>query len=161
MPPIQASLRALIAAALLAPLLHADGTFLGTNYCQATVNSSGAPAHMTVFGPNHAGSGAVFMDDQVILGSGPVPRQGLGLFLYASSPTQVPFGDGNLCLAGSIKRLPLLHSSQFGQFQQGLTFADTPGFAPGTWYFQSWFRDPSGGPAGFNLSDGIELVVSP
>jgi len=26
-----------------------------------------------------------------------------------------------------------------------------------THYFQFWFRDPLGGPAGFNFSDGLEV----
>jgi len=27
----------------------------------------------------------------------------------------------------------------------------------GVWNFQFWYRDPAGGPAGFNLSDAIQV----
>jgi hypothetical protein len=29
--------------------------------------------------------------------------------------------------------------------------------AGSTWYFQTWFRDPGFGPAGFNLSNAVEV----
>jgi hypothetical protein len=35
-------------------------------------------------------------------------------------------------------------------------------FTPGaTLHFQAWFRDPSAGMTGFNLSDGLELTLAP
>ena len=30
-----------------------------------------------------------------------------------------------------------------------------------TWNFQAWFRDPSAGNSGFNLSDGLSLSFLP
>jgi hypothetical protein len=30
-----------------------------------------------------------------------------------------------------------------------------------TWNFQFWYRDPLGGPAGFNFSDGLEVTLCP
>jgi len=30
-----------------------------------------------------------------------------------------------------------------------------------TWNFQFWYRDPLGGPAGFNFSDGLEVMFCP
>ena len=30
-----------------------------------------------------------------------------------------------------------------------------------TWNFQFWHRDPLGGPAGFNFSDGLEVMFCP
>ena len=30
-----------------------------------------------------------------------------------------------------------------------------------TWHFQFWFRDPTGGPAGFNFSDGLAVTFCP
>jgi len=34
-------------------------------------------------------------------------------------------------------------------------------FAGSTWNFQFWYRDPLGGPAGFNFSDGLEVPFCP
>ena len=33
--------------------------------------------------------------------------------------------------------------------------------AGSTWNFQFWYRDPAGGGAGFNLSDGLQLTFCP
>lgn len=140
---------------------QADGTSLGENYCPATVNSSGAAAKQTVFGPNHGGSGQVFLDDPVLLGAAPVPRGTIGLFIYGPSQGQLPFGDGVLCLSSPTQRLPALTSTGGGQLAQNITFSSQLGFAPGPWNFQAWFRDPNGGPAGFNLSNGLSLTLSP
>ena len=30
-----------------------------------------------------------------------------------------------------------------------------------TWYFQSWFRDTPAGGAGFNLSNGLQVLFTP
>jgi hypothetical protein len=30
-----------------------------------------------------------------------------------------------------------------------------------TWNFQFWYRDPSAGASGFNLSDGLSIVFCP
>ncbi len=30
-----------------------------------------------------------------------------------------------------------------------------------TWYFQLWYRDIAGGPAGFNFSDGLSATFCP
>ena len=53
----------------------------------------------------------------------------------------------------------------FGNLNRVINFPDPPtGWGPGeitpgsTWNFQFWFRDPSGGPAGFNFSDGLEVT---
>ena len=33
--------------------------------------------------------------------------------------------------------------------------------AGATWNFQAWYRDPAGGPSGFNLSDGLGITFCP
>lgn len=44
--------------------------------------------------------------------------------------------------------------------QQPTTCA--PPIVPGSAHrFQAWYRDPAGGGAGFNLSDGLEVVFTP
>jgi hypothetical protein len=150
----------LAAALVCAGLALADGTHLGTNYCSATVNSSGGAAAMSIFGPDHQGSGEVFLDDSVVISAYPLPRQSLGLFLYGTQPDRVPFGEGTLCVAGQVHRSAAHSASALGMIFESATLGDLPGLTPGLWHLQAWFRDSAGGPAGFNLSDGIALEVS-
>jgi hypothetical protein len=147
----------------LAGAALADGTWLGTSYCTSTPNSTGGAAAMGVFGPDHGGTGLVFMDDPVVLSASPVPAGCVGLFLFGQAPAQVPFGEGFLCVSPPLHRLPPTVAVGFGAgtLEQSLTFSRNPAFAPGTWYLQAWFRDPPGGPTGHNSSDGIELEISP
>ncbi len=79
-------------------------------------------------------------------------------------------GDGVRCVGGQIFRLPP------PQFTDGAGAAVRPidfnvpptgGGHPGsvaagsTWNFQFWYRDPAGGPGGFNLSDGLTVTFCP
>ena len=73
---ISLSLAALTAAAL------ADGTWLGTSTCTSAPNSTGQAAEMGIFGPDHAGSGLVYMNDPVVLYAHYVPSDSLGLFFF-------------------------------------------------------------------------------
>jgi hypothetical protein len=157
---MQRLLSFLAAALACAGLALADGTHLGTNYCSSTVNSSGGAAAMSVFGPDHNGSGEVFLDDAVVISAFPVPRASLGLFLYGTQPDSVPFGEGTLCVGGQVHRSAAHSASATGLIFESTVLSDLPGLTPGLWHFQAWFRDPAGGPAGFNLSDGIALQVS-
>jgi len=152
----------LLPAALLAcaGLALADGTHLGTNYCTSTPNSGGGAASIEVFGPDYGGTGQVFLDDAVVISAFPLPPETVGLFLYATQPAQLPFGDGFLCVAGQVQRMPAHTSLASGLIYDSVTLGDLPGLTAGTWHFQAWFRDVAGGPAGFNLSDGIALTVS-
>ncbi|HVS17620.1 MAG TPA: hypothetical protein VMT18_03385 [Planctomycetota bacterium] len=150
----------LAAALACAGLALADGTYLGTNYCSATVNSSGGAAAMSIFGPDYQGSGEVFLDDSVVISAYPLPRESLGLFLYGTLPNRVPFGQGSLCVGGRVHRTRVHAASSFGWIFESVTLGDLPGLTPGLWHFQAWFRDSAGGPAGFNLSDGIALEIS-
>ncbi len=152
---------ALTAALACAGLALADGTYLGTNYCSSTANSSGAAATIKVFGPNYNGSGEVFLDDAVVISAFPLPRESLGLFLYGTRPERLPFGDGTLCVGGRVHRSAAHPASATGLIFESTTLDDLNGLTTGLWHFQAWFRDPAGGRSGFNLSDGIALDVSP
>jgi hypothetical protein len=138
----------------------ADGTHLGTNYCSATVNSSGGAATMSIFGPDHNGTGEVFLDDDVVISAYPLPAGTPGLFLYGTQPERLPFGDGSLCVGGQVYRSAPHSASATGLIFESTILGDLPGLSTGLWHFQAWFRDFAGGPAGFNLSDGIALQIS-
>ena len=77
-------------------------------------------------------------------------------------PNQIsaPFGDGVRCVGGSVTRIwpPGLASGNVANRTVDLA---TFGAMPGTVNIQCWFRDPTGGSSGFNLSDGISAVLTP
>ena len=84
------------------------------------------------------------------------PPNVTGLYFHGSNQTQVPLGNGILCVSGSIQRLPVMQTDAFGDAVQAIFPGSFPGFGPGaTRYFQFWFRDPSAGGSQFNLSDGL------
>jgi len=126
---------------------------LGTNYCPVMPNSTGSPAQISAGGSLSIAAG------NLELSAGPVPNEP---FIFYTGPNQIltPFGDGFRCVGGSVVRIwpPA--------FAAGNVAAKTIdpaafGLTPGTWNFQCWFRDPAGMGAGFNLSDGLELVLVP
>jgi hypothetical protein len=134
-------------------------------YCVAAPNSVGAGAPI-----DHAGSTSVSAEDLAFTASGAPPGQ-FGVFFYGPDPAQVPFGEGFLCIAAGalgIYRLPPVVIDGTGSVQQPIDWDAPPaGSGPGAlqpgsaWCFQFWYRDPLGGPAGFNLSDALEVSLCP
>ena len=107
-------------------------------------------------------------NDSALFVAGAPPLK-FGLFFYGASQTQVFLGEGLLCVALDVQRIqPLLLTDQQGSAVLPLDFTAQP-FAGGpfavtpfsTWNFQFWYRDPLGGPAGFNFSDGLEVTFCP
>ena len=138
-------------------------TELATNYCTATPNSSGSPAAMSV-----SGSYSVAAND-LVLHAAPLPAGQLGMFFYGGGAGASVLGNGLLCVdqnAGGLARLGVVAAGGGGELSAPLdvTAPPTPAAqitAGSTWYFQAWFRDPAGGGAGFNLSDGLEVTWLP
>ena len=130
---------------------------IGQAVCAATSNSTGVPAHLTTFGSTSVSRAAL---DLIAT---PVPDD-VGLFFYGPEQTQVPFGNGFLCVAGFLSRLPPQQATG-GILRHSVDFDDPPTaqgqILPGTsWNFQAWFRDPGAGGAAFNLSDARHLIFS-
>ena len=72
---------------------------------------------------------------------------------------------GFRCIGGTVYRLDVTVAVA-GVLSHALDVTDPP--SPGgqitagsTWNFQAWFRDPAGGGAAFNLSDGLNVTFSP
>ena len=88
-----------------------------------------------------------------------------GIFYYGSSETSQPFGNGFRCIGGSTFRLPILQIDIFGFASYDIDFNNLPsggGISGGdTVKFQFWFRDPAGGGAAYNLSDGLSATFCP
>ncbi len=133
-----------------------------SNYCSTSPNSAGPGAVMGL-------TGSVSLSDNslTLTSSGGVPGQ-FGYFLFGDSPTAVPTADGVRCVGGNLFRLlPPQAIDGFGNVTNSLDFLAPPFngagqvFAGTTYYFQHWYRDPSGGPAGSNFSDGLQIIFCP
>jgi hypothetical protein len=131
---------------------------IGTNYCVATINSSGFAA------PISANGLASVAASNLSLSCEPVPNQP-GLFYYGPNQNQLAFGNGFRCVGGTVGRLPVVTATG-GAMQVQVDLASPPSastqiLAGSTWHFQAWYRDPVAGGAFFNLSDGISIDFQP
>lgn len=138
---------------------------LGTNYCPAAPNSTGAPAMIRA-----TGSSAVSAND-VTLQATSLPPNSFGFFITSTTQgfTAMPGGsEGNLCLGGAIGRYfgpgQILNSGAAGEISLAIDLTAVPqptGFvavAPGeTWNFQAWTRDSVGGTSTSNFTDGLTI----
>jgi gingipain R len=134
-----------------------------TSFCTAGINSTNAVAAIGM-----SGSSSVSAADMALTVTGGVPGN-KGLFFYASDTGSLPFGNGTLCVNGNgngtYRLVPAVTIASDGTASDVVDYAALPAggqITPGsTWYFQFWYRDPAGGGAGFNLSDGLEVTFCP
>ncbi len=138
---------------------------VGSNYCSAAVNSTGATGVVSAVGSE------VASDNLVTLSASDLPMNSFGFFLTSMNQgfTGNPGGSqGNLCLSGSIGRYvatgQIKNSGSAGTFDLTLDLNQTPtptglvSVAAGeTWNFQAWYRDAVGGSATSNFSDGLTI----
>jgi hypothetical protein len=135
---------------------------LAETYCQATLNSQGNSAAIN-FG------GSLVLEQQsfsLTVTGHTVHAASFGMFTYGTQPTNVPFGNGYLCIspfAPGIFRMPTQALTQptivLAMEDAAAQFASlTPG---SSWYFQFWYRDPDAGGSNFNLSNGLHVIFSP
>ncbi len=131
---------------------------IGTSYCVGAPNSAGPGASITAYGST------VVANNNVLLAAQGIPPNLAGLFIFAPQQAQVPFGDGFLCLGGTVIRvLPIKAATPQGTIQLALNLQAPPFsgvIVPGSTHnFQSWYRDPQGpGNSTFNLSDARQVV---
>jgi len=129
---------------------------VGTAYCTSTPNSTGMAAALAA-----AGSPSVANNDFSLVAT-QAPAGRLGLFFFGQGQQQTPFGDGYLCVSSAVHRvLPADVVDPAGAAWHALDLTSPPAagllVAGSTWNFQFWFRDPPGGPAGFNLTHGLQV----
>ena len=138
---------------------------IGTNYCLALANSTGATGAISA-----TGSTSVAAND-VTLTAASLPTNAFGYFLTSLTQQVVvlPGGSqGNLCLGGAIGRYvgpgQVQNSGATGSFSLALDLTATPtpnglvAVAAGeTWNFQAWHRDSVGGNATSNFTDGLSV----
>jgi hypothetical protein len=128
-------------------------------YCTTNPNSSGALASIA-----STGSTSFLANSFTLLVSG-APANSTGTFFFGSSPANpAPFGDGFLCIAGSLQRVGMQPVSALGTAARPIDNTTLPGslLVPGSVRaFQFWFRDVAAGNAGFSASNGLLAVFSP
>jgi hypothetical protein len=135
---------------------------IGTAYCTANANSTGATGQLTALGSNVVAANAL------TLRASDLPLNAFGFFLTSRTQGFVmnPGGSaGNLCLAGAIGRYvgpgQIKNTGSTGAFELLLDLTATPtptGLVQiqsgETWNFQSWHRDAVGGAATSNFTRG-------
>lgn len=124
-----------------------------TNYCVGAPNSVGSGAVMGATGSTSIGA-----NDLVLQVTAAPPNQ-FGLFYMGQGQVQNPNGDGFMCIGGGFVRFPALQLDGAGAVSFPLDLTQLGQITPGsTWDFQFWYRDPPGGPANYNFSDGLEVL---
>ena len=140
------------------------GGNIGSNYCAAAANSTGATGVMSATGSTSAAA------DSLILTASDLPANQFGIFVTSMSQAFIPMAggtsNGNLCLGGALGRFSqpsqILNTGTGGSFNLSVGTMMMPqgaGFVavmPGeSWNFQAWHRDPVG--LGSNFTDGLEI----
>ncbi len=97
------------------------------------------------------------------LSADPCPPNKPGPFFHGPSATELLDGDGHLCVAGGSFRLGVVNTRPTGTPTWPFDVLQPPSptgqVQPGdTWHFSFWIRDPTGGPAGFNVADGLRAT---
>ena len=129
------------------------------NYCIGAPNSVGPGARI-----GRSGSTSI-ADNSFVLTATGCPPYSFGLFLFSPTQAQTPFGNGFLCLGGSLTRLfPPQQADAAGHVAHALDFTTPPGStisAGSVLNFQLVYRNPAAGGAGFNASDGLNVTFCP
>ena len=104
-------------------------------------------------------------NDQVVLSANHVPIGVTTLFFEGTTPVApMPFGDGLLCVVGSIKRLAIKPATggvvAFPEAgDPAISTAGSLTTAGGTRAYQLWYRDPANFCGGqfFNTSNAVQI----
>lgn len=125
------------------------------NYCEAIPNSTGSAASIGM-----SGTTSLEANDLVLTVQG-APGNQLGLFLVGQNPAAIPVGNGTLCIGTPRYRVyPAVVTSASGSVAYPVDYGALPTGAGelmegSIWSFQFWFRDPAGGGARTNFTDGL------
>ncbi len=120
---------------------------VGTSYCTANPNSTGAYGELEAFGSD------VAADNSLELRLSNLPANQFGIYIVSASQTFVPGlagSQGNLCVGGAIGRFnaQIFDSGATGSNETTIDLTQLPiGSTPvaaqsgDTWNFQAWHRD--------------------
>ncbi len=128
--------------------------------CEAQANSSGAAGTLGT-----AGSSSLAANSLQLVASD-LPASTVGLFFFADGTTNLPVGNGTLCLGGTVQRLPVEFATPAGVMTHDLDTTAVaapsgPITAGTTWGFQAWFRDNAAGGSLFNLTEATAVSFVP
>ena len=95
-----------------------------------------------------------------------IPINQFGTIYSGLNNPEFAFGDGIRCVGMSVLRSAIINSGPGGtiNIMDALNAGNLSAGASDvglTRYCQGWYRDPSGGPNGFNLSDGLSASFCP
>lgn len=130
-------------------------TVVGTTYCQAAPNSTGAASRIAGWGSS------VVASNDFTLTATELPPNSNGLFFFGPSQVYVPAQNGFRCVGGSLLRiLPANQANAQGVVARTLDLT-SPALAtnvlPGTTLnFQRWYRDSVGASA--NYSNALSVT---
>ncbi|GEM_PF-968993 len=134
-----------------------------SNFCISTKNSTGLPATI-----GYSGSASISAED-LTLTAIDLPTFQFGIFFYGADEWFKIMGDGVLCIAPQLYRIKtVVTTGTTGTASLTLDYNSQP-LASGagqvvafsTWRFQLWYRDPTGGPAGSNTTNGLMVTFCP
>lgn len=156
------ALRSAVCAQPIPDAVDARRFDLTTTYCIAAPNSVSPGAFI-----GYTGSTSIGVNDFRLRVTGATSAP--GLFYYGDQSTQVPLGDGWLCVTGNAFRLGPATNAPGGVNSRLVNFAAPPaGSGPGqvlpgsTWYFQYRYRNVNGPlGTGYNQSDGLQVTFTP
>lgn len=133
-------------------------------YCSALPNVTGAPGVI-----NWSGSTSIAAND-LVLSADSLPPGATAVFFYGPGQSEMPFGNGILCVSGGFARFGMpVFATAAGSATQALDY-NTPPALPGTqygilpsstWNFQVWYRDFNPGTAMFNTTDALQVTFLP
>jgi hypothetical protein len=136
-------------------------TCLSANYCVGGLNTVGENARIGLQGSLSIAA------NELVLTVSDVPPHHPGVFFFGRYATQIPFGEGYLCVTGQQHRMrPMVTVDGLGTGSLALDFADPLApesvIAAGSqWNFQFWYRDAQPVGHGFNLSDALGASFCP
>lgn len=128
---------------------------------------AGAPNSVSTLGAYMGYSGTTFVSsNNLVLEAHDLPPNKTCRFFYGQDTSiNVPFGNGVRCINGPFFRLPATTSDGLGNVAYNLDLTTPPSggqiSAGQSWGFQNWYRDPAGGGAFFNSSDGLKFTFCP
>lgn len=140
-------------------VLHAQGAGPGSNYCDSSPNSTGAPAAMSA-----TGSSSIAAGDLTLMASN-VPDSTFGLFYFGSTTVSLPMGNGLRCVGGVLGRFPVIGPTSGPVQSQAVNPPSLPGnttvLSGDTLHFQFWFRDAASSAEAVDFSDGYTVTFVP
>lgn len=126
-----------------------------SNFCNSLPNSTGFVGTLALVGSTSVD------DNNVVLVANKLPTNQPGVFYYGDVAQSTPFGNGIRCVGGNaVKRIGSVNTGAIGLAAIALDLdARTDPVVQingdSTWYFQFWYRDPSGG--GVNFTNGLRV----